>query len=142
MTAKEYLRRLAWAEVMIDARKRELAKIRSEQTYIKGISYDNINVQTSKSNDMFPGSDKALDLAISVIRSITALQKFRNTVIGQIQGLEKPTHTEVLMLRYVERMSFEQIAITMSYSYMRIIHIHGEALSEFEKKYKGEKVSI
>lgn len=36
---------------------------------------------------------------------------------------------EVLLLRYVSIMSWEEIAVSMSYSYMHVCRLHGDALA-------------
>ncbi len=135
MTAKEYLRRLKWAELVIDSRKEELRKLDSEYTYLHGISYDRDRVQTSPSGDAFAQSDRRIDLTIKIRRNIRAMQAFRSKMIEQITGLDNPAYSQVLIERYINYLSFEEIAIKMGYSYNRITHMHGEALQAFTDLY-------
>lgn len=135
MTAKEYLRTLRWTELSIETRKDELRRLDAEYTYLSGISYDRDRVQTSPSGDAFPQSDRRIDLAIKIREDILAMQKLRTDIIGKITGLDNPLYSQVLLERYVNYLSFDDIADKMHYSYVRIIHIHGEALQEFTHKY-------
>lgn len=135
MTAKEYLRKLQWAEIVTESRREELRRLDEEYTYLSGISYDRDRVQTSPSGDAFPQSDKRIDVALKVRQSIAQLQEFRAKVIEQISGMDNPTHTQVLTWRYIFSRSFNDIAGIMGYSYARVTHLHGEALQAFEKKY-------
>ena len=135
MTAKEYLRTLRWTELSIETRKDELRRLDAEYTYLSGISYDRDRVQTSPSGDAFPQSDRRIDLAIKIRDDILAMQRLRTDIIGKITGLDNPLYSQVLLERYVNYLSFDDIAEKMHYSYVRITHIHGEALQEFTRKY-------
>ena len=135
MTAKEYLRTLRWTELSIETRKDELRRLDAEYTYLSGISYDRDKVQTSPSGDAFPQSDRRIDLAIKIRDDILAMQRLRTDIIGKITGLDNPLYSQVLLERYVNYLSFDDIAEKMHYSYVRITHIHGEALQEFTRKY-------
>lgn len=135
MTAKEYLRTLRWTELSIETRKDELRRLDAEYTYLSGISYDRDRVQTSPSGDAFPQSDRRIDLALKIREDILAMQKLRTDIIGKITGLDNPLYSQVLLERYVNYLSFDDIADKMHYSYVRITHIHGEALQEFTNKY-------
>ena len=135
MTAKEYLRTLRWTELSIETRKDELRRLDAEYTYLSGISYDRDRVQTSPSGDAFPQSDRRIDLAIKIREDILAMQKLRTGIIGKITGLDNPLYSQVLLERYVNYLSFDDIADKMHYSYVYITHIHGEALQEFARRY-------
>ena len=135
MTAKEYLRTLRWTELSIETRKDELRRLDAEYTYLSGISYDRDRVQTSPSGDAFPQSDRRIDLAIKIREDILAMQKLRTDIIGKITGLDNPLYSQVLLERYVNYLSFDDIADKMHYSYVYITHIHGEALQEFARRY-------
>jgi hypothetical protein len=137
MTAKEYLSKLRWAEVVIAARKSELAKLDAEYKYLSGITYDRDRVQTSPTGDMFPQSDRRIDLALSIKQSITELQLFRAEIVKQIAALDDPNHVRILTERYVNNQSFDSIAALMNYSYDWITHLHGEALQAFTRKHPG-----
>ena len=135
MTAKEYLRTLRWTELSIETRKDELRRLDAEYTYLSGISYDRDRVQTSPSGAAFPQSDRRIDLAIKIREDILAMQKLRTDIIGKITGLDNPLYSQVLLERYVNYLSFDDIADKMHYSYVYITHIHGEALQEFARRY-------
>ena len=133
MNAKHYLLQLRKLEAAIAARKAEVERLTSERTYLQGLSYDKDRVQSSAShNAQF---ERIADIIADTERSVVELAEKRHKIIAQIEALEKPEHVEVLQLRYIEQERFESIACTMGKSYTRVIHIHGEALEEFRKKY-------
>ena len=135
MTAKDYLRKLKITDYAIVARMEELERLDREQTYLSGIDYTADRVQTSPKNEMFPKSDKRLDLALRIKKAIRDLQIIRERIISEITGLENANYSKLLYERYVNYKSFEEIACMMGYSYVRVIHMHGEALQAFSDKY-------
>lgn len=50
----------------------------------------------------------------------------------QIRQMENETEKEVLRLRYIRGMKWEEIAAEMGYSWKQIHRIHGSALSNFK----------
>ena len=133
MNAKYYLSQLRGLETTIAARKAEVERLNKERTYLKGVSYDSDRVQSSAShNAQF---EKLSDIIADTERSVVELAEKRHRIINQINGLQKPEYIELLQLRYLEHQKFEAIACTMGLSYVRVTHLHGEALLAFQKKY-------
>lgn len=133
MNAKNYLNQLRTLEMTIAARKAEVERLKAERTYLKGVSYDSDRVQTSGS----PGAqfERLADIIADTERNVVELAEKRHRIINQINGLQKPEYIELLQLRYLEHQKFEAIACTMGLSYVRVTHLHGEALLAFQKKY-------
>lgn len=50
----------------------------------------------------------------------------------QIRQMENEDEQEVLRLRYIKGLKWEEVALKMSYSYRRTLDIHGKALLSFE----------
>ena len=50
-----------------------------------------------------------------------------------IMQLPAGTLREILLLRYVSVMTWEQIAVTMDLSYRHVCRLHGDALEEIKK---------
>lgn len=133
MNAKYYLSQLRGLEATIAVRKAEVERLIKERTYLQGVSYDKDRVQSSAShNAQF---EKLADIIADTERSVVELAEKRHRIIEQINGLQKPEYIELLQLRYLERQKFEAIACTMGLSYVRVTHLHGEALLAFQKKY-------
>lgn len=139
MTAKEYLSQIRKAEIMIRIRAQELQKLKEDTAYISAIRYDKVRVQTSPDGS---GISKAVEdsvsLQLEIEKRIQRLTKKRHDIITQIEGLENPNYIELLKLKYIDDERFEAIACSMGYSYGRIVHMHGEALQAFGRKYLGQ----
>lgn len=139
MTAKEYLSQIRKAEIMIRIRAAELQKLKENTAYISAIRYDKVRVQTSPGGSGI-GKDveESVSLQLDIEKRIRKLTKKRHDIINQIEGLENPNHIELLKLKYIDDERFEAIACSMGYSYGRIVHMHGEALQAFGRKYLGQ----
>lgn len=131
MTVKAYLQQLRKLDNLIKARKDSLERMYQEETYLTGISYDGIRVQTSKLDTGFKKSEEQADREAELLRLIRRLQDKRNTILSQISLLDNPVHVQVLIDRYVYYLSFEEIADNIHRSYVRTTHIHGDALKAF-----------
>ena len=53
-------------------------------------------------------------------------------------SMEDENTYNILFSRYIEKKSFELIAIEMDYSWRQIIRLHGKALRQFEEKFGKE----
>ena len=139
MTAKEYLSKIRKAEIMIRIRAAELQKLKENTAYISAIRYDKVRVQTSPGGSgISKAVEESVSLQLDIEKRIRKLTKKRHDIINQIEGLENPNHIELLKLKYIDDERFEAIACSMGYSYGRIVHMHGEALQAFGRKYLGQ----
>jgi DNA-directed RNA polymerase specialized sigma subunit len=133
MNVKMYLNQLSTLEAVIRARKKQLDRLRKERTYLSGVSYDSDRVQSSGNTDQMKGSDVLIDLEIEIADKVRAAVALREKIISEIEQLQNPQYVQLLMYRYIDGMRFERIACEMGYSYVRVTHLHGEALREFAK---------
>lgn len=80
--------------------------------------------------------DKYTELVDALDRRIDELYGIKNEVRQLIEQVQDARLRELLMLRYVSIMTWEQIAVTMSYSYMHVCRLHGDALIAADEIYK------
>lgn len=129
--AKAYLSQIRKMEILVEARMRQLDKLRRERVYLRGGGYDRDRVQTSGISDPSRESDRLLDLELEISRALTDAVDTQNRVLVEISHLQTPEYVDLLLYRYLEGLSFEQIGELMGYSYGRITHMHGDALQAF-----------
>lgn len=137
MTAKEYLKQLHKADVIISQRIKEKDDLRTMSTSIGSFDYSKERVQTSPPSSA-PHEDfvnKAVDLENEINRLIDDYIDLKHKIIGQIHGLHDVRYVDVLYKRYVENKRLDVIAAEMNYEYNHIRHLHGRALQEFERRY-------
>lgn len=139
MTAKEYLLQLQKLDqdirVMID----QATELHS-QTGIHSQSMGMDRVQTSPQNIQENSMISYLDMEQKVRRKIDEYLDRKNTIIGQIRGLQNSKYARILYDKYVpdrnmKVKTLEEICVEMHYSYSRVCHMHGEALAIFARQY-------
>lgn len=137
MTAKEYLKQLHKADVIINQRIQEKDDLRMMSTSIGSFDYSKERVQTSPSGSAQYERiiNKMLDLDNEINHLIDDYVDLKHTIIGQIQGLHDVKCIEILHKRYVENKRLEVIAVEMNFTYQYTRELHGHALQEFERTY-------
>jgi DNA-directed RNA polymerase specialized sigma subunit len=83
-----------------------------------------------ESDKMTDGVAKVIELDAEIDSKVDALCDLRREVCANIGTVGDATLRRVLMLRYISGKTWEQIAVSMSYSYMQVCRLHGKALSE------------
>lgn len=76
---------------------------------------------------------KLIDFKNKVNSKVDKLVDLKNEIYDKIEKVENTDHRNLLILRYINLNSFEEIAVTMCYSYRHITRMHGWALQQFEK---------
>lgn len=145
MTAKEYLGKIQIYRRAIMSTQLRIEELEHQASGLKAITYDRDRVQVSPENRMeelmIKIDAQAGKMARQIIKYQTELQKRER----QIMAMDNPDHAEILRLRYLETdgsgrpMSLEEIACYMHLSFYRTAHLHGEALSAFDRRYKVSK---
>ena len=135
MRAKEYLSQLGKLRWTIDCRKKQLEELRNDITFIKGLSYGDIKVQSSPSGTNAAQSqmERIVDLEAQLQRDIVRYHSLRYKITRQIEQLSDLRYREILIMRYVDGMGLQDIADEMGYSYDWVRHQHGYALIQFKE---------
>ena len=142
MTAKQYLSQISRLNKMIANKLSEIYQIKSMALNISVLNEED-KVQTSGSKDRIGDMvAKMVDLENEAQSYVDAYTDLRRKTIMQIDSMPKETHYKVLFSKYIEDKTFDVIAEEMGYSWRQVIRIHGEALTEFEKLYGEDFVSL
>lgn len=131
MTAKEELLQYKYARKKVDEALEEYEKykIRAEKvtTILSGMPRG-----TSNSNKVEDNAVKMADISREYEKRWFLAEKEKLRIEKNIDKVEEPYRT-ILHKRYIEELNFGEIADEMGYSYVRITHLHGEALLRYEK---------
>ena len=135
-SAKRYLQKIRKLDRMIEQRIKERDALRQFDG-VGAIAYDSDPVQTSpKGSAPFESTvEKLIALEEELDRLIDEYVTMKNRIIGEIQGLSNSNYITLLYKRYVEYMTFEEIAVDMHYTYEWIREMHGHAHLAFERTY-------
>ena len=136
MKAKAYLQQASYIRQRMRFVGEKIEEIRTSLESTGAIRYDKISVQSSPDPDPMIGSIARLD---ELVRKYDAMNSSYYDALIEIQkrinGMDSELYRKILAYRYLDELTFIQIADRMSYSYAYIRNKHGEALVAFSKKY-------
>ena len=130
--AKRYLQTLYRYEQRI-ARLNDEKKSLYHSYGLGSVDYGKDRVRVSPESDA--SFTRIVEKIADVEIKIDQLIDERETIIGQLEGLDNETFKQLLYLRYVKYERFEKIATSMNYTYQWVRRLHGFALEEFERRY-------
>lgn len=140
MTTKRYLKQIIRLDRSIKYRKEQLAELKELSTSIGSLDYSKDIVDTTPTGDGLANKIiKIADLEAEITRKMILYTAKKNQIIEEIESLEDTNYADILMKKYVEDKSLEEVAVEMGYSYDRVRHMHGLALVEFEKIRKDKE---
>ena len=132
LTAKQYLNQLYRLNDLIDSNMNELKRLKELSTSIPSSGPSNSRGSRKSEAAFARCVDKILDLEKDVsseIVHLVSLEKEIRAVIGKVQESDQRL---LLRLRYIEFLSWEQVAGKMSYSIAQVQRIHNRALKSVE----------
>lgn len=136
MTTKEYLSQIFLLSMKVKTKRQQAAELRDNITGVCGIDYSGIKVQTSPKARMQETIDRLVGLEEEIARDILEMELKKEKVIGQINQMKNPAHIQILKLRYIDFLKWEEISEIMGYSTRQVYRLHGKALREFRKENK------
>ena len=74
--------------------------------------------------------ERIVEIERELDREIDRQADLRVRVESAIRGLSDSKLRDLIRYRYVDGMTWERVAVEMSYSYMQVCRLHGRALSE------------
>lgn len=135
MTAKEYLRQIESKRRIIQRDKERLQELREITVTVRGVSYDTDKVQSSNFGGMVD-IERLYDMERKLRKEILQYMELSARIIEQINLLEDLQCSEVLYLRYVNCLRWEDISRRMGIGLRGVYKVHGRALKLFYEKYK------
>lgn len=73
---------------------------------------------------------RIIELEQDIDREIDAQIDLRVKIEAAVFGMQDEKLRDVIRYRYIDGMKWEEVAVTMHYSYMQICRFHGRALRE------------
>lgn len=77
--------------------------------------------------------ERLAELDEQIDREIDRLADVKREILGVIGRVENGTLRALLIERYINCQTWEEIAVRMNYTYRHITRMHGEALQEVER---------
>lgn len=126
---KTYLSCIEKCKIGIDAKLKQLNELKRYSNLIGCTNLSNTYTYTGSISDKTGNAaEKKLDLIIEIKRDIVKYTMKKNVIINDIYKLDNNKYIYILLKRYVELKSLEQISVDMCYTYEHIRHLHSKAL--------------
>jgi hypothetical protein len=133
MTAKEYLSQAYLLDKTIAADKRKLEQLRELSTSLGSQDYTKDKVQSSIAGDKLSETVTSIvDLQNKINREIGKLVILESEIRDRINQIPNPDYRYILLMRYINREKWEQIALDLHYSYRHTTKLHGKALKNLK----------
>lgn len=136
MTAKEYLQQLQKYKRTAQLYAERIEELYHEATGIKAIVYDKDRVQVSPEDRMEKIFMRIDSEAEKYAKARARYDREVRKRVEMIASLENPVHVELLTLRYVDGLKWEEIACAMGYTFRHTTRLHGDALGAFGRMFK------
>lgn len=132
MTAKEYLKQAYRLNERIDAHIAELEELRDMSTRIQGVSFEEHYSGTRDTDAPFVKLiNKIMDMETRInseIDHLVDLKAQMDYVIEQVENIEERL---LLRYRYLDNMTWDEIAVRLNVSSRTVHRIHSAALQNF-----------
>ena len=138
MTAKEFLQDIRSKRRLLESMQQRADELRVMAEGVGAIRYDKDRVQVSPMDHMSETTAALIELEEQIGRMIVEYNKAIILRVRMIEKLNDPRYIQLLTLRYIDCLRFEEISCRMSYSWQHILRLHGEALTAFARQYSGQ----
>lgn len=134
MTAKQYLRKMFYFHRTIIAKQKQIEELRLLAESTGAIRYDKDRVITSLPQAAgYEDKVAALvDMEHKLLEDIEELTGMYNEGWKMIDSLEDPVDRLILVMRYINHMRWEEIALELNYSVDHIYYRHRHALKKIK----------
>ncbi len=128
MTAKEYLSQAFYLERKIKSKENQLQYLRAHAVYVTPSISDLPNCTSSEKSRMEKTLLKIIETEDYINNEIIKLIDIKKEIEGVIKSINNISYGTVLEMRYLEFLSWNEIAIRLNYNQDYIYQIHRKAL--------------
>lgn len=135
MNAKEYLQQAYRLNELIDSNQKELEQLRALSTSISSCDMSKERVQSSPQSYDKIGNivAKIVDLNEIINSEIDNFVDLKTDIHNKIMQISDNTEKLILKYRYIEFLTWEEIAVKLGFTFQWVHVLHKKALNNFEK---------
>lgn len=133
MTAKEYLQQAYQIHRSIQARKQQIARLRELAEQVTSAATATRVSGTPARSKIESAVCRIADLQSLIQRDICRLAEKYEEIQRVIEKVEEGPHRDLLIHRYLNFYTWEEIAEKMNYSYKWVHVLHGKALEKVKE---------
>ena len=131
MTAKEYLKRIRDAQQELRQLEMEYQQARNDVLHLRSIAYAGERITISRTGDLSDAIAALENYAERINAQWDRLIVLRIDAKALIMRIPDGRYRAVLLGRYLYGRSWEQVAVSMGYTYRNVLGLHGKALQSF-----------
>lgn len=142
MNAKEYLQQIRKLDLQIHNKQLEKEEIWNRMQGCAAISYEPKIGAPGTPNTKSP-QEKYFPILEryekEIAEDIDRLIDVKREVMAVIDSLDDPDEINLLYMRYLQYLKWEEIAYKMNFSYKHVHRIHGNALQSIDRILNGQE---
>ena len=131
MTAKEYLLQYQHIQREIEDIDRRMAQVRLKYAAPSAINYSDMPKAHNSNHDLSDYVAKMDELTDYMISKYTRLRGIEIEIYMRVDRMENQQERELLRYRYIDGMTWTQVADAMLTTERNVYFIHGRALQHF-----------
>lgn len=131
MTPKEYLQRYHTAKREAQDLELRITRLRLKYAFPSAIQCSDMPKAHDSNRDLSDYMVKLDDLENYLVEKYCQCVGIESDILHRLDAMEVQAEREVLRYRYIDGMTWEKIASTLSYDLRHIYRIHGNALQHF-----------
>lgn len=130
---KEYLKRIEYINDDINSRLREKSELKRAMA-VRTSAVTDVKVQESRTGRYDDKYMRYFEVAESIDERIDELVELKMKISNEIDLIDDPLYRLILRNRYINLLTFEDIASMLNKSIRYIYQVHGDALVDFKEK--------
>lgn len=134
---KKYLQQIRLYDSHINTKLEDLHHLKEMVTKITPTLKDDVVSGGGNQDKLGDAIAKIVDLEAEIDRDIDRYVAAKQEISATLDKLTDPDQLQVLHKRYVQYMTWEQIACEMNMSYRNVCYIHGKGLQTVNQILKG-----
>ena len=131
---EQWLKRAWKIEDRARREKEKITELRSTLYDIRGVSYDNVRVQTSGGDTMGDKVARLADLERRYVDDVVDSELMKCEALDKIHTLDDDPKENLLYLRYIQRNNYYEISEKMDMCLRNLHRLHNEAIAELSDK--------
>lgn len=130
MTAKDYLKDIRKLDLEIQTLQEQISLLRKNAEGLRAMELSDMP-KGGKGKDLSDYVAEIADLQMVCVQHVSELIMKKQEAIERIMGIDGSELRNVLLLRYIQCLEWDEIADRLQYNLRTIFRLHGEALKEF-----------
>lgn len=130
MTAKDYLKDIRKLDLEIQTLQEQISLLRKNAEGLRAMELSDMP-KGGKGKDLSDYVAEIADLQMVCVQHVSELIMKKQEAIERIMSIDGSELRNVLLLRYIQCLEWDEIADRLQYNLRTIFRLHGEALKEF-----------